>query len=1073
MLSNYSVHHRVFTLFLMTLLVFGGLWAFETMGRLEDPEFTIKTSLIVTAYPGASPSEVESRVTDVVERGVRRVKGVKRVRSLSRAGVSIVYVDMLDAFPHRKLPQAWVELRNKMKEIQTDLPIGTVPPMVRDDFGDVYGIVLALSADGYSDAELRDRAKELQRELSLVDQVGRVELWGEPTECVEVEVSRAKMAELSVHPSMVLLALARQNLVGDAGEVFVDQDRVRLAPNGRFQSVEEIGDLVLTDGLTANITDAAAGIVDGSPMSGTLAKLADVTVGGAESSRQIRLRDVATVRRTLTDPLSTMMRCDGKPAIALAIAPTPNGNVLKMGDGVRKRTDEILATFPVGFECDAVAYQPDNVKSSVDVFMKNLREAVIIVMIVVMLAMGMRSGLLITSSLLFVILGTMSIYDAIGGVLHRTSLAAFIIALGILVDDAVVVGDLILVRMQMGMDKTQACIEGAKRASMQLLGATIVGALAFLPVYLSPDSTGEYCGDLFLVIAISLMLSWLIAMMQTPVAYYMFVNIDPKQLVENPHGGPIYQAYRRLLAFSLYYRWRTVGIMLLLLVAAGYGFTHVEQIFFPRAQRTQYMIDYWLPEGTSIEKVAAETREIEKWLAAKVGEGEDQGVVNTATFIGGGPPRFYLPYEPELPSACYAQVIVNTHTLKDVDRLIPETERWLKEHFPQAQPRVQRFSLSMPSHFEVEARFRGPDPVVLRQLAVQAEKILEAEPTAKDVRNDWRQQTPIWVPEYSQMRGQRAGISRADMMFALRWATKGIPCAFYNEGDKQLPVIVRGTRGERNDLANLTSVPVWGSTTQSIPLGQVVSDVKQTWENPIIQRYDRLPAITVGADASGVQWTELMRRVRPKIEEIELPPGYTLEWKGQYEGSRNAESAMMSKLPIALILMALIVVGLFNAVKQPLIIVLTFPLAAIGITAGLLLLNKPFGFMALVGAMSLLGMMVRNAVVLMDQIDEEMKKGDDPYHAILDAAVERMRPVTVAALTVIVGMIPLLQDPLFDSMATVIMFGLIFATALTLLFVPVLYTFFFRIKPQKPSEAVVKTDETAKNKTIAKANQAS
>ena len=1048
MISNYAVHHRVVTGFLMAVLVFGGLWAFETMGRLEDPEFTIKISLVVSAYPGASPEEVETKVTDVVERAIRQVKGVKVVRSISRAGVSFVFVEMRDDFPRTKLTQTWDDLRNRLKVSQMELPVGATPPIVKDDFADVYGIVLALSAEGYPESELRDQARRLQRELELVDQVGRVELWGVPSEVIEVEVSRAKMAEFSVHPAMVIAALARQNLVSDAGTVEVDHQRIRLAPTGRFQSVEEIGELVLPDGMTATLADTVAAMAGGTPLAGNAAMMADVASGGAGGARLIRLRDVATVRRSLADPPSSMMRCNGRPAIGIAVAPILNGNVLRMGDGVRQRVAEVQRTMPVGFRCDTVAYQPDDVQKSVDGFMNNLREAVIIVSIVVMIAMGWRSGLLITSSLLFVILGTMLIYDAIGGVLHRTSLGAFIIALGILVDDAVVVGDLILVRLQKGVERATACTDGANRASMQLLGATVVGALAFLPVYISKDMTGEYCRDLFLVIAISLMLSWVVAMMQTPVAYYIFVRVKPHQVVENPHAGPVYQWYRRTLEWALYYRWWTVGILLTLLVVAGYGFTHVEQIFFPRAQRTQFMVDYWLPEGAAMDRVSADTMELERRI------GELEGVKNVATFIGAGPPRFYLPYEPELPTSCYAQLVVNVDKTSDVDRLIPAVSEIVRNDFPEAsESKVQKFSLGMPSHDEVEARFRGPDPVVLRELAERAKAILRTEPTAKNVRDDWRQPTLTWVPEYSQIRGQRAGISRAEMMLALRWATLGIPCASYDDGEVQIPVLVRGTRVERNDLDGLTGLPVWGMTPAPVPLGQIVSGIEPKWEDPIIRRRNRVPTLTVGADAAGVQWTELFRRVRPMVEEIELPPGYSLEWGGQYSGSRDASGAMLSKLPIALVLMALVVVALFNAVKQPLIILLTFPLAMIGITSGLLLMNKPFGFMALVGAMSLLGMMVRNAVVLMDQIDEELRNGDDPYHAILDAAVERMRPVAVAALTVIVGMVPLLRDPLFDSMATAIMFGLIFATGLTLVFVPVLYTFFFRIRPQRPDSA--------------------
>ena len=1040
MIPQYAVNHRFVVGFGVFLILLGGVWSYCTLGRLEDPEFAVKTAVVVTLCPGYSTEEVEERVTNVVERASQQIKHLWRTRSISKPGVSFVFVDLEEKTRPDQMPELWQDLRNKLSTIKMELPLEALPPIVKDDFGDVYGCVFALTADGFSDAELIKKARELQKELLLVDQVRRVELWGLPEERVEVEISRARMAELNVSPAMILLALQSQNLTVDSGRLQVDGAKVRVSPTGRFESLEEIENLLLPDGLQGDLANLASEAFMKTTLAGASSRLDEVA---GEGRRQIRLKDVATVRRVSNEEPTQIMRSNGRRAVALALSPIPNGNVLKMGEEVRAALKSELARSPVGFEIEDVSYQPNSVRVSIHAFTKNLREAIVIVTVVVMLAMGWKSGLLITSSLLIVILGTFCVLKTLGVDLQRTSLGSLIVALGILVDDAVVVGDLILVRMQRGVARLEACVDGARRAAFQLLGATIVGALAFWPIYLSPNMTGEYAGSLFIVVGFSLMISWFVAMLQTPVVYYWFVKVKPAQDHKDPHSGPVYRFYRWTLETALRFRYATIIVLLVALFFAGVGFKRVPQIFFPRAQRCQFMIDFWEPEGTSITRVSEDLRKVEAYLCGQ------EGVVNVASFIGAGPPRFYLPYEPEIMNSSYAQIVVNVDSLARISELLQPAEDWIIANCPEAEVRAQRFAMGPTTKSEVEIRLSGLNHRDLRAAADKVEDMLRNVPDAKFVRDDWRQEIPSWNPHYSQAKGRQALVSRSEALFALRWATRGITCGLYADGEENLPIMLRATPDDRDNSEILNSIPVWGRGLQSVPLSQVTDKVGIEWEPGIIARRNRVPTITVGVDPTRGSWSELLAEVRPKVEALDLPEGCRIEWGGQYERSQEATSALLGKTPIAFILMALIVVALFNGLRQPLIIVLTFPLATIGITIGLLVMNKPFGFMALIGAMSLLGMMVRNGVVLMDQIDEELSKGDSPYDAIVDASVERMRPVTVAAMTVIVGMIPLLKDPLFDSMATVIMFGLIFATALTLYVVPILYSILFRVKTRK------------------------
>lgn len=1006
-LAQLSLKHKVFVICSIIFVFIGGLYSYFHLGKLEDPEFSIKTALVVTRYPGACPREVEQQVTDVIEKAVQQISELDKIRSISRSGLSIVFVDIKESYRYDALPQIWDQLRRKIHDIEPSLPPGAETPMVRDDFGDVFGIFLALTGDGFSYAELKDYADILQRELLLVKNVARVELWGVQRQCVYVDISRSRIAELGIRPEQIIATVQDQNMIIDPGAVNLGNRRIRLASSGTFTTLAEIGDLAIS---------------------------------GQGTDAIMRLKDIADIRREYIDPPTTLMRYNGKPCIGLAISTVSGGNVIDMGNGVKKRLSELMKGFPAGIDIGIVSYQSETVHNAISRFIINLLESVAIVIGVLLLTMGMRSGLLIGGGLVLSILGTLIVMMFMGIDLQRTSLGALIIAMGMLVDNSIVVTEGSLVRLQMGEDRKTAAISPARDTAWPLLGATLVAILAFIPVRLSNRAVGEYCESLFQVVGISLMISWILAMTATPVFCESFLKIKASKQSSDPYAGRIYRFYRRLLETALHHKIAVIVLLLGLLGASGYGFRYVKSIFLPRATRTQFMVDYWLPEGSRIESVSADLKTIEAYLM-KFPE-----VVSLGTCIGSGPPRFYLPYEPEVNNPAYGQIVVNVTSLKDIGRIVPDVEHYLKENFPQAEPRIRLYPLGLSTKFTIEARFNGPDSRILRQLAEKAKAIMTGNPGAKDVRDDWRQRVMIWVPEFSQPRARRAHVTRQHVAASLRWMSTGTPVGIYRENDELIPIMVRAPEQETKDLDNLTNAPVWGFGPESLPMGQVIRGAAIQWEDPVIHRRNRKPTITAQCDSNGsVTAAELLAELRPQIEAIPLPEGYSLQWGGEDEKSAESRSSVYENLPIALIAMFLIVIALFNGLRQSLIVVLILPLSVIGVTAGLLITRQPFGFMALLGLLSLIGMLIKNAVVLLDQIEAEIRSGTARYPALVKSSVSRMRPVMMTSVTTILGMAPLVTDTLFGTMAVTIMSGLLFATLLTLIIVPVLYALFYNI----------------------------
>jgi multidrug efflux pump subunit AcrB len=1012
-LAEFAIRKRTLTLVLTIVMLGGGLAAYNGLSRLEDPEFTIKSALVITPYPGASATEVEEEVSDELEQAVQQLGQLDEVTSKSDRGLSTLTVDIKKKYDKTTLPQIWDELRRKIGDAQKNLPPGAGPSLVIDDYGDVYGVFVAVYGEEYSYAELKDFVDLLRRELLLVQDVAKIETYGERTEAIYVELSRDRMSQLGIPESVIIDELRQKNIAAEAGRVKVGTEFIAIEPTGTITSVEQFESLLIS----------------------------------RESDRQIYLKDVAKVRRGYVEPPDQMIRYDGKVAIGLGISTVSGGNVVTMGQALGKRIRELEAQIPLGIEAGIVSLQSAAVTTAIKGFLNSLIQAVAIVIVVLLFFMGVRSGLLIGFILLLTICGTFIFMGPWGVALERISLGALIIALGMLVDNAIVVVDGMLIKLQKGVDARRAASEVVRQSALPLLGATAVAILAFAAIGTSQDSTGEFCRSLYQVVFISLSLSWVTAVTVTPLLCVMFLK-PPKggETTDEPYGGAFYEGYRALLRFCIRRRWITIGAVVGLFAVALWGFGRVEQSFFPPSTRPQFLIDFWLPQGTHIDDTTREAASIEKHLMAQ------DGVTHVTTLVGQGGLRFLLTFTPEKLNSAYALFLVDVDNYRKIDTLAPAVERHLEENYPDALAYASKFQLGPGSTGKIQARLIGPDADVLRRLAGQVQGIMVDDGNAKSVRTDWRQRVKVLRPQIAEEQANLNGIQRPDIANALLQGFEGARVGVYREGDELLPILMRAAEEQRTDVASVRNLQIWSPAAQAmIPLRQVVLGFETAFEDEIVMRKDRKRTLTVFCDPKRGPASLLFQRLRPQIEAIDLPTGYTLEWGGEYEDSAEAQAGLTAMLPVFFLVMVLVVIALFNALRQPLIIWLCVPLALIGVTGGLLLTGQPFGFMALLGFLSLSGMLIKNAIVLIDQINLEIKEDKPPFAAIVDAGISRLRPVAMAALTTALGMIPLLLDAFFVAMAVTIIAGLLFATLLTMVVVPVLYAIFFRVGETSPA----------------------
>ncbi|MBY5931477.1 efflux RND transporter permease subunit [Tateyamaria omphalii] len=1006
--ARFALEKRLISAVSTLLILFAGYFAYTALPRFEDPEFIIRQAQIITPYPGASAEEVAEEVTEVIENALQQLQGVDEVRSVSSPGVSTVTVEFTIASTKTRtlLNQRFQQMRAKILDAQPQLPPNALATQVYDDFGDVYAQYYAIVGEGYSLAELHEYAKDLQRELVTVEGVSKVVLNGVQDEVIYVEYSPARLTELGLAPAQIAQLLEGQNLVTPAGSIVAGMARLTVRPESAVGSLDAIENLLMTD---------------------------------AQTGASFRLGDIAEVSRGVEEPARTLLYRDGQPAIGLGVSNQLGGNVVNMADAVRARIAELESDRPIGINILPISDQGASVKVSIDDFVVNVVLALAIVVGTLLVFMGLRSGILMGGILLVTVAGTLFGMYLYGLDMQRISLGALIIALGMLVDNAIVVVEGTLVRVQRGEDASEASRAVVIQTMWPLLGGTVVGILAFSPIGFSPDNTGEYAGSLFWTIAIALLFSWLVAIWLTP--YYCVLLLKPGKTDEQPKENPILVGYRKLLARAIKVRWFTVGGVVALFVSAIALFSQVPPGFFPSSTRAQFAIDYFLPQGTDIGRTEADILDIAEYTRGL------EGVTGTNTVVGAGHQRFMLIYEAENANSAYGQVLVDVEDYEQIEDLRTHLQGYIDEAFPESNAKVWTFVLGPGGGSKIEARFYGPDPVVLRDLAQQAKTIM-SDAGAVAVKDDWREQVQVVRPIIDIENARRLGLTQGEISNAIYGHLTGTNLGVYRERDELLNIVMRPVDVARDDISELRNIQVFGSATGSyVPISQVVDRFDIVFEAGNLRRIDRELTITAQSDnAPGVLSGDLFDAVRGPIEAINLPPGYSFEWKGEYGNSKEANAGLAATMPVGFGAMFIVTLFLFNAWRQTIIIWLVVPLALIGVIYGLAGSQTPLEFMAILGILSLTGMLIKNAIVLIDETDTQIADGKARMAAVVDAAVSRVRPVSLGVLTTVLGVVPLLWDPFFQSLAIVIICGLSFATVLTLIIVPTLYAIFFRVE---------------------------
>ena len=1019
-LSAWALEHSQMVIYLMVVLLLGGVLSFFKLGRSEDPPFTFKVMVVRTIWPGATVKEVESQLTERIEKKLQDTPWADVVRSASRPGESLVFIALKDYTPPKEVPEAWYQVRKQLNDIRANLPAGVQGPFPNDEFGDVDILIYGLTGDGIGLPELRGYADSMARELRTLKDVKKIEMIGVQEERINVDIAPARMAALGLTPKQISDALDQQNAIVASAFVETASDRIQLRVTGRFDTVEAVKNTALL-----------------------------------ANGKTIKLGDIAQISRGLVDPPAPQMRIDGKPAIAFGVVIAKGGNVPDLGETVSKRMKQLQAALPVGVDVHVVADQPEVVRSSIELFVHSLAEAVVIVLAVSFLSLGVRTGAVVALSIPIVLALTFLLMGVFNIDLQRISLGALVIALGLLVDDAIIAVEMMVVKMEQGWDRFSAATYAFTSTAFPMLTGTLITAAGFLPIAFAKSAAGEYTFSIFAVVTIALLTSWVVAVVFTPWLGYKI--LDPVALVakaqkhgEDIYDTPFYRRFRSVVEWCLVHRWRVIGATAAAFVLTIFLFgVAVQKQFFPASSRPELLVDIWLPQTASLKASGSEAARVEALLA------KEPTVENYYTYVGNGSPRFYLPLDQQLFSDNFAQIVVVTKGLEEREVLKKKLDALFEGDDPSwshLRVRTGRLENGPPVGYPVQLRASGPDAEVVRGIAQDVATAMRTHAGLRDVHLDWNEKIKSVRIEVDQERAKILGVNSQDISLTLRAWLNGAAMTQYREGDRLIDVVWRAGRSQADNAATMERLPdldIAASDGRHVPLAQVAKLIP-VLEDGVIWRRNRLPTITVRGDLTDqkVQAPTISVALEPKMDELraKLPSGYSIETGGAIEESAKGSDSIVAVLPMALFVVVTLLMMQLQSISRTVMVVLTAPLGLIGVLLGLLVFQAPFGFVANLGVIALMGMIMRNSVILMDQIEQDEVAGISRWEAIVSSTVRRFRPIVLTAAAAILAMIPLTRQVFWGPMAIAIMGGLIVATALTCLFLPALYAAWFKVR---------------------------
>ena len=1009
-LPVYSLENKKIIYFFLAVMLIGGIYSFFKLPKKEDSPFVIKQAVLVTQYPGATPQEVEKLITEPIEREIQSMSDVFQIKSESYFGMSKISIELQPTLAPDYMPVKWDELRRKVANIQPRLPSGASAINVSDDFGDVFGIYYALTADeGFTYDDMRDWAQKIKTELTPIQGVQKVYLFAEQTQVVNVRISVPKLANLGIDPNSIQQVLQTQNLLVNTGEIMTGTYQLRVRAEGTYKSIEDIRDQLI------------------------------VTKGGGE----VRLGDIAIIERGYMDPPSNLMRVDGKRAIGIGVATGAKDDVVAVGDAVAEHLKEMEQLFPIGMELKTIYPENQIANEANNGFILNLIESLLNVIVIIFVVMGSRAGMLVGSSLLFSVGGTLLIMLIWGVGLNRTSLAAFIIAMGMLVDNAIVVTDNAQVGIKRGLSRYQALVDGATKPQWALLGATFIAVCSFLPMYLAPASVAEIVKPLFIVLGVSLGLSWILALTQTTTFGNFILKEAKPGESKDPYDTKLYHKFENVLGRLIKRRYLTLTSVVATLFLSLFIMSIMPQSFFPIMNKPYFRADLIFPEGYGIDDVERNVIKIEEYL-------KNNDKIKSYSFtLGGSPVRYYLASSSIGPKPNFANVLIETKDAKDAQSEENKFYEYMVANYPDILTRSALFALSPVPDAAIEIGFVGDNIDTLVALTQRAQEIARKNDMVMEVRNSWGNKVPVWKPLYSQEKGLRLGITRQQMAYSLRSATNGVPLGEYREGDVFMPILLKDADRDSMNLNDIKTLPVYSAKGRSVKVEQVIDDFSLDYEYSVVKRYNRQRYMMMQCEPKrGANTMAAFSQLWQDIQqEVQVPEGYKLQYFGEQSEQDKGNKAIAANIPLMFGLIYLTLLFLFpKYYRKPVLIMCMLPLIFIGVVLGLLVFGKSLDFFAMLGLLGLIGMNIKNAIVLVDEIGLQLDSGLAPVNAVIEATKTRIVPVTMASGTTILGMLPLLGDAMFAGMAATIMGGLFVSTILTIFVLPVTYCIFFKIK---------------------------